>query len=88
MEVSVDNGALRARDPSKGHNRKEGEGKEGEQGLAISPQELAAASASMRDAGQGWYRVRAVAVAVAVGDGGRVAAMTSVPVVRALVVWE
>lgn len=70
--MSVDNGALRARDPSKADQSKGN----GEEGLSLSTQELAAASAGMRDWAQGWYRVRAV------GDKGQVAAMTSVPVVR------
>lgn len=82
MEVLVDNGALRALQPSSSSSTAgegEDEGKGG--GLAISPQELAAASVGMRDAAGGWYRIRALAE----GQGAAaavVAVMTSVPVVR------
>lgn len=82
MEVLVDNGALRALHPFKNDGAEgegESEGASGAGGLALSPPELAAASAGMRDAGEGWYRIRAV------GKGGAAAAvvvMTSVPVVR------
>lgn len=68
-------GALQASLSGGNTAKGEGEGEE-EGGIALSAAERAAVAGSMRDAKEGWYRLRAL------GADGRVAAMTSVSMVR------